>query len=505
VTVISLESLQKVVDEGLAWVEAQHGVAETEVFASTQNLLFARLNYTSHIPCHGVEEPKSVEGMGVGLQVVFKDGDTHRVGFGSQSGECSLRAVQQAFEKALLSAVEDPDFRGLPTPEGAPVLSADYHDPELMSLGDQTLVALGWQALSGAVDVFRRERLSRDIIVGGDVSLLQERMAIAGSTGISAADETATVSASLTAMLESEEAKGSGWSVGTRLTGSDFSAEGAGRDAAESVIASRRGERLPSGTYRVILGPQAVADIVGNIILPSVMLSTMDASSSTFQGRLGQLVADPRFTLYDDGSIPGRSGSRRYTCEGLPTGRTLLIDRGRLVGFLANDYYRKKVLGGGDTGAKFGAALDDYPDACRPRNGFRSGESLGRNFQSRPSIVPTNVVIASDETEPREALMERVGEGLYIGRIWYTYPMNGLGPGDFTSTIVGDSFLIRGGKADAPLRPNTLRIHENVHHVLQQILSFGNAPRPVLLWGSPEVIYTPELALSDVHLDAIGQ
>ena len=33
--------------------------------------LLTRLNYTSHIPCNGVEEPKSVESYGIGIQAVF--------------------------------------------------------------------------------------------------------------------------------------------------------------------------------------------------------------------------------------------------------------------------------------------------------------------------------------------------------------------------------------------------------------------------------------------------
>jgi PmbA protein len=182
-----------------------------------------------------------------------------------------------------------------------------------------------------------------------------------------------------------------------------------------------------------------------------------------------------------------------------------LIDKGKLMGFLANHYYQQKVLQSPDAEGKLGASPAQFPDAFIPRNGFRPGESLGRNFLTTPSIVPTNVIVEFEETHSLEHLMRQVNDGIYIGRIWYTYPMNGLGPGDFTSTIVGDSFLIRNGKKEAPLKPNTVRVHENIHHVLQRILAFGDSPRPVLLWGSPEVIYTPEIAVTDFRLEAIGR
>lgn len=37
---------------------AMPDVAEVEVFVGANGALLARLNYTSHIPCNGVEEPK---------------------------------------------------------------------------------------------------------------------------------------------------------------------------------------------------------------------------------------------------------------------------------------------------------------------------------------------------------------------------------------------------------------------------------------------------------------
>jgi PmbA protein len=38
----------------------------------------------------------------------------------------------------------------------------------------------------------------------------------------------------------------------------------------------------------------------------------------------------------------------------------------------------------------------------------------------------------------REELLRRVGNGPYIGRIWYTYPINGARAGDFTCTVTAD-------------------------------------------------------------------
>jgi len=63
-----------------------------------------------------------------------------------------------------------------------------------------------------------------------------------------------------------------------------------------------------------------------------------------------------------------------------------------------------------------------------------------------------------------------VGDGIYIGRIWYTYPINGLLAGDFTCTVVGDSYIIEGGKITEPLKPNSIRIADNIRNLLNQVI-----------------------------------
>ena len=109
-----------------------------------------------------------------------------------------------------------------------------------MDISDEQLVDLGWKALEGALRTFKEHKLTESIIVGGDVSIVQERMAIASTTGIMAWDEAANASASMTAMIESDNAKGSGWEIGMRL--SDFAPENAGKSAAMSnwwILAGR--------------------------------------------------------------------------------------------------------------------------------------------------------------------------------------------------------------------------------------------------------------------------
>jgi PmbA protein len=75
---------------------AQPGVSEVEVFAAANASLLARLNYTSHIPCNGVEEPKSAESYGLGIQAVFDTPAGRLLGFGSEPSDLGPAGAERA-------------------------------------------------------------------------------------------------------------------------------------------------------------------------------------------------------------------------------------------------------------------------------------------------------------------------------------------------------------------------------------------------------------------------
>src|SRR2546422_9183727 len=152
---IPLPQLQKAAEEGLAFLRAQD-VEEAEVFVSSNGVLLTRLNYTSHIPCNGVEEPKSTANYGTGVQAVFKpaDGGARRVGFGSETSDISLDGVRSALDKARKGAVADPEFTTLARPTGEQRMLTNYHDPSLMEIEDADLVDCGWKVANGALRVF---------------------------------------------------------------------------------------------------------------------------------------------------------------------------------------------------------------------------------------------------------------------------------------------------------------------------------------------------------------
>ena len=264
------------------------------------------------------------------------------------------------------------------------------------------------------------------------------------------------------------------------------------------------GVRVRDGVYRVVFGPQAVMDILRGILLPSLQLKTFYAGASALQGKLTRQVASELLNVYDDGARPGYAASKGITDEGLPTGRTDLIRHGQLVGLLANYYAYQQIQRDARAGEKLGVDPKEHQDALLPRNGFRFSGG-GRHFDRPPGVHGTNVVIEGTDPLPQEELLRRVQDGLYIGRLWYTYPINGIAAGDFTGSVVADSFLIQGGRIGRPIQANTVRINDNIHNILERVIAVGDRPQATLVWATDEITYTPEVAVANVHVKEIGE
>ncbi len=482
---IKIEDLQTAVADALKLIKKQKDVIDAEVFVSWNDLITIRLNYTSDIPCNGVHEPKSTQSYGLGILATFKRGNRTETGFGSVANDLTKAGVLEAMAKAKRNRVYDPGFKTLPESTGKPDL-ANYHDKRVMGISEKESVGLGWKALDGALKALRDGGYKKTIIIGGDVTILRERMAIKTTKGIDGFDETTSLTANITAMIENKNVKGTGWSIDTHLA--SFKPEVAGREAAESAMRTIGGRKIRSGKHNVVFSNQPLTDIVSNVLIPSLDLSSVYASNTPFLGKLGQGIASSNLSVYDDGSMKGEIGSKKITCEGMPTGKTDLITNGTLTGFLANNYYAQKFR--------------NNLYCPMPRNGFRYSAN-GRDYRDKPGIYPTNVVLEGNRETTMNSLLKQVNNGVYIGRIWYTYAINGLAMGDFTSTIIADSFSIKDGKIASPLKPNTIRINTNIKHILNNIIGITKKKRSVLVWGSKEVVIAPEIAVSDVQLDNV--
>lgn len=512
---IGLTKLKKITRDGLAILKSDKSLIEGTVYASANRRVVGRLVYTHHFPCQGLQEPKSDDDFGVSVQGWFNVRRKKLVGFGHVANDVSPDAVRRALLRAKANAIHDPDFHGFPRPikeKSAPRAYVDPRLPLLTPEKEATLLAdMSWKTLEGALQVFRRYHRSTpggeasigDYIVSGDNFLVTERAALASTTGLSMFDESTIMMSLVSAMIEREYSKGRGWGTESGLAG--FDPERAGEEAASAAVRGIGGKHLPTGNYSVVLGPQAATEIFANLLLSSFSAGSLDFRVSIFNGRLGEAVASPLLTMYDDATLPRGAGSKTLTDDGYRTAKVPLIENGRFAGFLANDYYQKKLLTQSDEvlREKIGHYAREHLTVRVPRSGFRFGGGGGRLASHEPGISATNLVISSSQPVSRNELLHRVKNGIYIGALWYTYPIAGQKAGEISGTAVADTFRIRNGRLAEPIRVNSLRIRANLRDIVKNIIGITDRPRPTILWASDEITYAPEVGIRGIHCEEI--
>jgi PmbA protein len=506
---LTLAEMKSFVREAGKLVARERDLAAFEIYCASAEHRVARLNYTSDIPSRGVEEFKALNADGFALRIVTQR-DAHEIGYASCAGDLSLEAVRDALARARRSLVIDPHFPGLPQPLAIkPAGDARRAANDLTRASDGALAAAAWKIVAGAIQEFSShtplELPHPGFIVGGDISIMRDRMAIGGSNfrGVMA-DEGAHFVSSVTTLIEALDAKGTATAVGGSRAEMRAAAERLGRDAVARAIALRHGERPPAGTYRVVFGPQPVAELLNYMVMPSLTTGAFQAASSGYHGRYGTLAMDPRLSLADDPEAKSGPVRRRITCEGLPAKRTELVHRGKIVGLLSNYYDTHRLLADEHRDEKIGTAGAGMKLAFPPHSAYRLGEGPTRRFDAHPGVTGTNVIMQARDGLDETKLIKAVGNGIYIGRVWYTYPINGQRAGDFTCTVSGDSYVIRDGKLAAPLAPNALRVNANIAQVFAQPIAVGKRARPAVVWGASEAYFAPSIAAEGIALAAVA-
>jgi TldD protein len=130
----------------------------------------------------------------------------------------------------------------------------------------------------------------------------------------------------------------------------------------------------PAGEMDVVLGPGWNGVLLHEAVGHGLEGDFNRKGTSAFSGRIGERVAAPGVTVFDDGTILGRRGSLTVDDEGTPTERTILIEDGILVGYM-HDRMSARLMGLSPTG---NARRQSYAHMPMPRmtnTGMLGGES----------------------------------------------------------------------------------------------------------------------------------
>ncbi len=200
----------------------------------------------------------------------------------------------------------------------------------------------------------------------------------------------------------------------------------------------------PAGPMPVVLGPGWPAVLLHEAVGHGLEGDFNRKGTSTFSGRVGELVASEQCTIVDDGAMFGRRGSLSIDDEGTPTQETVLIENGILRGYL-QDKMNARLMGVAPTG-----------------NGRR------QSYAHMPMPRMTNTFMRSGSYDPAE-IIASVENGVYAVNF-------GGGQVDITSGqfvfSATEAYLIRGGKVGDAIRGATLI--GNGPEVMRRISMVGN-------------------------------
>ncbi len=184
----------------------------------------------------------------------------------------------------------------------------------------------------------------------------------------------------------------------------------------------------PAGSMPVVVGGGFGGVLFHEMTGHGLEADHIQKQASVYTGKLGERVAEPLLTAYDDGRMPNEWGSDSIDDEGTPTQKTALIEEGRIVSFLYD-----RVRAGADSVASTG-------------NGRRE------SFRHLPIPRMTNTYIAPGDADP-EAMIAEVGKGFYAA----SFAGGQVEPatGDFVFGV-SEGYLIEGGELTRPCRGATL-------------------------------------------------
>ncbi|MFO7974248.1 MAG: TldD/PmbA family protein [Candidatus Hydrogenedentota bacterium] len=214
--------------------------------------------------------------------------------------------------------------------------------------------------------------------------------------------------------------------------------------AAKRACLMLEADPAPTGRMPVVLSSEAGGTMVHEAVGHGLEADHIDKGVSKYCGRLNEPIAVPEVTVIDDGTLPGKRGTANIDDEGMPTERTVLIDKGILVRFM-ND-------------RRTAAKMHMEP----------TGNGRRQSYRCKPIPRMTNTMVASGKANPA-AILAETPKGLFVKKMGggQVNPLNG----DYVFEV-SEGYLIRNGKAETPVRGATLI--GNGPDTLMQIEAIGN-------------------------------
>ena len=335
-----------------------------------------------------VETLKESGARGIGLRVFLGASGVHRTANTSTSdfSDAGLaHLVSGAMDLAQVTS-QDP-FAGLPEASAMGRLDGEldlYYD-DVYSLPTAQRIEHARRAEAAALAADPRLKKSD----GGSFDAATGHKVMANSRGF--VGEYRRSYCSLSAMPIAETERGSMqrdyWYSSARTLARLDSPESIGAEAARRTLRRLNARRVPTQRVPIVFAPEIARSLISNIF-EAANGDSIYRGASFWTNQLEQQVASANVTVIDDGTMPGLFGTAPFDGEGLPTRRTVIVEKGVLKNYLLNTYTGRKL-------------------------NMQSTGNASRGLAGTPGIGAGNLFLEKGTVTPQQLLAE-VKSGFYV-------------------------------------------------------------------------------------------
>ncbi len=282
-------------------------------------------------------------------------------------------------------------------------------------------------------DAVARQQDPRVTQVSVSLAGTLDTVLVAASDGTYAADIRPLIRMNVSVIVEANGRRERGSAGGGRrmdyryFSDNDMAAVYA-KEAVRIALVSLDAVAAPAGSMPIVLASGWPGVLLHEAVGHGLEGDFNRRGTSTFSGRIGEMVASPLCTVVDDGTLADRRGSLTIDDEGVPTECTTLIENGKLTGYM-QDKHNASLMGTKSTG-----------------NGRRE------SYAHLPMPRMTNTYMLPGEHTPEEVIAS-VDKGIYAVNF-------GGGQVDITSGKFvfssSEAYLIENGKITQPVKGATL-------------------------------------------------
>jgi PmbA protein len=352
------------------------------------------------------------------------------------SSDLSKETLQHLLKRSIKRAVlANPDeYAGLPpfSPKKINLQSLKLYDPEAPELSSEQKIALAKETEKIAL---QDKRITNSH--GASFETNEIKFILANSNGF--LDEYDQTLCSLSLGLQAGETDSrveDFWFSSKRHFHELESAEEVAKKAIERTVRQLKSRKIKTQKVPVVFEPLMTSWLLG-FLCSCVSGISIYQKTSFLAGRLGKRIGNARVTVFDDGLLPGKLGSKPFDSEGVPCQKTPVVERGILKNYLCNTYAARK-LRLKSTGNGAGASVSPH------------------NFYLQPGNHPPEEIIAS------------VDKGLILIRTL------GHGLNSVTGDISRGAFGLWIEKGEITYPVSEITISGNLGEILNQIEMVGN-------------------------------